>query len=396
MSEERADLVNRYISLGLDLGRHVEGFVDAYYGPADLQARSARKKPEDPALLAEQARGLLADLATNGDLDAGRRHWITAQTRGMHTSARRLAGEEVGYLDEIESCYGVRPAPMPEDELQAAHRLLDSTLPGGGPLADRYTEWREAQVVPRDRLGDAIHSLAEDFRERTNRTFGLPPGEHVDFELVTDQPWAGFNYYLGDLRSRVAVNTDLPVLSLTLGHMVAHETYPGHHTEHSRKEAGLVRRHRQLEETIFLVGTPQCLIAEGLADLGLDVIVGEHPEPVLADHFRPLGIPYDAEQAAAVRGATNALSAARGNVAIGIHDQGWGPDRASEYLERWALLPPTRAAKQIQFMTDQTWRAYVFCYIDGYRLCRAFVGGDPRRFERLISEQLTPSELVPA
>src|SRR5207237_1793704 len=110
------------------------------------------------------------------------------------------------------------------------------------------------------------------------RLFGLPEGEHVAFELVTDKPWSGFNYYEGNLRSRVAINTDLPVLSPALAHLVAHEAYPGHHTEHSRKEVGLVRRRRQEEETIFLVGTPQCLLAEGLADLGIEVIVGSDPE----------------------------------------------------------------------------------------------------------------------
>src|SRR5262249_16216411 len=134
-------------------------------------------------------------------------------------------------------------------------------------LRDRYITWREAQTVPVDRLPSALASLAEDFRARTRAAFGLPDGEHVDFQLVTNQPWSGFNYYLGQLRSRVAINTDLPVLSLQLGTLVAHEAYPGHHTEHCRKEIGLVRRRHQLEETLFLVGTPQCLLAEGLADL---------------------------------------------------------------------------------------------------------------------------------
>ena len=68
--------------------------------------------------------------------------------------------------------------------------------------------------------------------------FGLPDGEICDFELVTDKPWSGFNTYLGGLRSRVDINTDLPVLSLFLPHLVAHEAYPGHHTEHTRKEIG--------------------------------------------------------------------------------------------------------------------------------------------------------------
>jgi hypothetical protein len=38
----------------------------------------------------------------------------------------------------------------------------------------------------------------------------------------------------------------------------------------------------------------------------------------------------------------------------------------------------------------------VFCYIEGVRRCRAFVRADPARFERLLSEQLLPSDLVAA
>ena len=82
---------------------------------------------------------------------------------------------------------------------------------------------------------------------------------------------------------------------------------PGHHTEHTRKEVGLVRRRQWWEESIFLVGTPQCLLAEGLADLGLEVVMGRRPEASVADHLRPLGIRYDAEVVAAVAEAGEAL-----------------------------------------------------------------------------------------
>jgi hypothetical protein len=88
------------------------------------------------------------------------------------------------------------------------------------------------------------------------------------------------------------------------------------------------------------------------------------------------------------------LGAVTGNAAIGIHDAGWSADQAIAYLERWALRPEKRAAKAVEFMTDPTWRAYQFCYIDGFRLCRRFVRGEPARFERLITEQLVPDQLV--
>ena len=183
------------------------------------------------------------------------------------------------------------------------------------------------------------------------------------------------------------------MLSTSLGHLVAHEAYPGHHTEHTRKEVGLVRRRDQQEESIFLVGTPQCLLAEGLADLGLEVLVGERPEPVLAEHLRPLGIRYDTEVVAAVSAAGEALAAVRGNVALLLHEDGGSTDDAIAYLERWSLLPRNRAEKAVQFLTDPTWRAYIFCYVAGLPLCRAFVDGDPQRYARLLNEQLIPADL---
>jgi hypothetical protein len=386
-------VVERYLSLGLALGRHVDGMVDAYFGPPELAERATT---QPPALLAAEARRLLADLE-HVALDAPRRRWIAAQVRGLHTTARRLAGEVVGYADEVETCYGVRPTWEDEDAFREAHRRLDAVLPGDGPIGERLIAWREAQAVPVELLGRAVASLAEDLRERTARSFGLPDGEHIDFDLTTNKPWSGFNYYLGDLRSRVSINTDLPVLSTNLAHLVAHEAYPGHHTEHSRKEAGLVRKRRWLEETIFLVGTPQCLIAEGLADLAIEVAVSPdaHEQAAFtAAHLRPLGVAYDAEVAAEVAIASDGMGKVRGNVGLLLHEQGGDVDDAVAYLERWALLPRNRAAKSVEFLTDETWRAYVSCYVEGLPLCRAYVDGDASRFERLITEQLVPDDLV--
>lgn len=389
------DPVDGYLELGLRLGRHLDGLVDAYYGPASLRARVDDEPVRPLAGLTGDARRLVADLDSGaGDLAAPRRAWLRAQCVGLLTVARKLDGEAIGYADEVESCYGVRPHAVPEEELAAAHRRLDEALPGTGPLADRFIAWREVHTIAPDRLEAVVRVLADDFRERTDRLFGLPDGEHVDFVLEHDKPWSGFNYYLGDLQSRVAINTDLPVPSTAIGHLVAHEAYPGHHTEHTRKEVGLVRRRDHREETIFLVGTPQCMVAEGLADLGLEILLGPLPEPILAEHLHPLGVRYDAEVVAAVASAGEAIGGVRGNVALMLNDGNADVDDAINYLERWALQSRPRAEKAIQFLTDPTWRAYISCYVEGLPLCRRFVAGDPARYDRLLSEQLTPADLA--
>ncbi len=387
--------VEQYLELGLRLGRHVEGLVDAYYGPQQLVSRVGAEPMNEPEVLRRAADALLARLdAADDDLDSQRRRWLRAQVLGLRTVADVLAGTPIGYVEEVEACYGVRPRWVDEEVLAAAHQRLDSALPGTGALGERYVRWREAHAVPVDRLSGVIASIAADLRERTQRTFGLPDGEHVEFELVTDQPWSGFNHYLGELRSRVSINTDLPVLSLSLPHLVAHEAYPGHHTEHTRKEIGLVRRRQQLEESIFLVGTPQCLVAEGLADLGLTVVVGERPEHAMAQHLHDAGLTYDADVVAEVAVAGEALSAVRGNAALLLHDRGASEEETVVYLERWGLLSEPRARQAVRFLTDPTWRAYISCYVEGHPLCRRFVDGDPRRFERLLSEQLLPADLA--
>ena len=396
--------VEDYLTLGLRLGRHIDGMVDAYYGPPALERAVAAGPVIPPEQLLASARALLADLEAGAPLDPSsgpedsaapaRRHWMAAQVRGLATTCAKLAGEPIGYADEVEACYGVRPHRVDEEALAEAHRQLDEVLPGTGPLAERLVSWRESHAVPVDLLRRAVDSLADSLRDRTRELFGLPEGEHIEFELVTDEPWSGFNYYLGDLQSRVAINTDLPVLSTGLAHLVAHEAYPGHHTEHTRKEVGLVRRRQWWEESIFLVGTPQCLLAEGLADLGLEVAWGRHPEPTVAEHLRPLGIRYDTEVVAAVADAGEALGAVRTNAAFRLHEDGADPETVIDEVARWGLLPRDRASKAVEFLTHPTWRAYLTCYVEGFPLCRAFTAGDPARFDRLLSEQLTPADLV--
>jgi hypothetical protein len=114
----------------------------------------------------------------------------------------------------------------------------------------------------------------------------------------------------------------------------------------------------------------------------------------VAGHLRPLGIPYDPEVAATVASAGEALAAARGNVAWLLHEEGRPVDECVDYAVRWLLTTRERAEKSIQFFTDPTWRAYISCYVEGMPLCRRFVGGEPARFERLLTEQLVPEDLL--
>jgi hypothetical protein len=105
-------------------------------------------------------------------------------------------------------------------------------------------------------------------------------------------------------------------------------------------------------------------------------------------------VPYDAEVVASVASAATDLLGVRGNVGLLLHERGASADDAASYAARWLLLPRVRAEKLVSFMLDPTWRAYSTCYVEGYPLCRNWVAGSADRFERLISDQLLPSDLL--
>jgi hypothetical protein len=376
-------MTHDYIRLGLRLGRHVDGLVDSYYGPPELKQEVDAEPLREPAELVVDA-GRLLDSTES---------WLRHQVVGLETVARKLTGEEIAYADEVERCYGVRPRRVPEAEFEAAHRELDRILSGDGTLAERYQAWREGDPLPRERLGPALEALSAELRTRTLETFGLPEGEVGELDYVTGEPWAAYNYYLGDLRSRVAVNTDIDMNASFVGGLMAHELYPGHHTEHAWKEQRLVNEQGRLEESILMIGSPQSLIAEGIAMLGYEILLDDL-DAFTAETLAPLGIAYDGEQGRTIRAAREPLEHVATNAAQLVHEDGLSPDDAREYIMRWGLVSERRARHNVDFISHPVWRSYVTTYTDGYRVCRDWVGGDRAKFKRLLTEQLSPADLV--
>jgi hypothetical protein len=388
------DLVREYLLLGLRFDRLVDGFVDAYTGDPALRAQVQNEPVPAAATLAQRARDLRADLPSAG-LEPERETFLDGQLAALAVSGRKLAGENVGFVDEVEAYFQVRIEPGDEDAYAGAHDALDALLPGTGPLLDRYVAWRESQIVPPDRLGVAVDAFSSDLRDRVRATYPLDERETVEYQVVTDKPWSGFNYYLGDYRSRVAINADLPMRMSDLPKLVAHESYPGHHTEHCRKERLLVNGGGHAEHTVFLVNTPECLMAEGLADLGVRIAVGRAWGTWASEIYADLGIAFDGPLAEAVGRAAAPLNNVRQDAAILLHDRGATEDEAVAHLVRWGLVAEERARKSLAFFTDPLWRAYTSTYVEGYRLLGRWLdlGDEGDRFRRLLDEPLTPAAI---
>ena len=378
-------VAERYLKLGLRLGRHVDGLVDAYNGPAEIAAEVDAEPLADPATLASEAEVLL------GELEDG---WLRDQIIGLRTCAAFMAGEPGSYADEVEGCHGVRPTHTDEAVFAAAHEELESLLPGYGSLAERYERWRRSTVVPAERVESTAAELIEEARAWTRRVVELPGGEAVILEIVRDRPWLAFCEYVGGLRSRISINVDLPISAHELLQLTSHETYPGHHTERACKDQMLVRGRGLVEETLVVAPAPQSLVSEGIAELAPELLLGGEGGERLTAVLRRNGIELDLEAARAVRRAIEPCEWAQVNAALMLHEHGASAADAQAYLERWALMTRQLAAHVIRFMTEPSSRTYAITYAAGLDLCRAYVAGDERRFRRLLTEQVRVGDLI--
>ena len=375
----------RYLKLGLRLGRHVDGIVDSYAGPPEIAAAVEAEPLREPAELAADAEELL------GEVDDG---WLHDQVRGLHTCAAFMAGGPGSYADEVEGCYGVRPTHTDESVFDAAHEELDRLLPGDGPLADRYESWRESITVPADRIERRSPRLIEEARAWTRAMVELPDGESVDLEVVHDRAWLAFCEYRGGLRSQISVNADLPISAFELLHIACHETYPGHHTERVCKDDRLVRGKGLLEETLVLMPTPQSLVSEGIAELGSELLLSSEGGERLTGGARD-GRRHRARPPPRARGLTRAGAVRMGrgqrvaHAARGRGEHGRGPG-----LPR-ALGPPDAGLRRPRGpLHDRAELPHVHHQLLGR--ARAVPGVRGRRlgrFRRLLTEQIRVSDL---
>lgn len=386
------DVLERYVRLCLRAGRHVEDLVDAYVGPSAWASSIAGEGLVDPKRLRDEAHDLLESLR-DADVEDVRRRWLRAQLEALACITARLSGEEIAWADEVERCLGVRPRRTDVSVLEDVHRRLDAALPGHGTLRERYTAWDENDAVPWERIVPALERLTDVLRPRAHELAPLPE-ESVTYELVSDVPWIAYNRFEGHGHSRIEVNASLPVSVVLLVTLAAHEAYPGHHAERTAKEARLYHELGRVETSVAIAPAPESVVSEGIGQIALEQALGPEPFEAVAEILGGMHLRFDPAGAAAIGRAEAALYDVAVNVAFMLHEDGVSTDEAEDYIRTWGLESDEKAARTVAFLTDAGSRAYVSAYPDGERLCRTFVARSAGDFARLLTEQLTVSDLT--
>jgi hypothetical protein len=195
--EPLGELVREYLLLGLRFDRIESGYVDAFTGDPELRRVVENEPVARPAELARRADELLGQIPPN--LDRVRAEFIAAHLRALSCAGRKFAGEPVGFIEE-RAYFDVSIAKGDTERYRHAHARLNEVLAGSGALADRMQGYRVRDEISAERLEECIHAFSSALRDRVRSDYPLPEGEVVEYEVVTNKPWSGFNYYLGGYR----------------------------------------------------------------------------------------------------------------------------------------------------------------------------------------------------
>ena len=395
-----------YVKLVLALGKHDPGYVDAYYGPKEWQEAVDARPPSLPEIRAG-AEALAAELrasTADTELDDQRRRFLIRHLEALVARVDIVSGKKMSFDDESRALYDAVAPRIPEEHFDEISAKLASALPGDGPIAERLETFRKAFIVPRDRLDAVFRAAVDECRGRTVRRLALPAGESFTIEYVTNKPWSGYNWYKGQYRSVIQVNTDLPIYIDRALDLACHEGYPGHHAYNVLLENRLVNGRGWREMTVYPLYSPMSLIAEGTANYGVEVAFpgNERTEFEQRVLYPLAGIdPARAAEFNHVMQLLEELKHVNTQAARKRVDGELDAEATAAYLRRYGLLEADRAKKYVQFIDAM--RSYVINYGHGLELVRAWItkqvgpnAPNEQRWEeleRLLTTPILPSDL---
>lgn len=399
-------LAERYVRLTLEIDKLEDGYVDAYYGPAEWREQAEAQPPLAAAVLVRRADALTRDIEIASPLiteplATQRVRYLLASVASARLRLRMIDGLEIGFADEAQGLFALRPVLQPLASFDPIIARIDALLPGEAPLADRFAALQARNAIPAEYLEPVLRAAIAECRRRTAEYLPLPEGEAFRMELVTGEPWGAYNWYQGGNVSLIQISADqnvTPPRALTLG---CHEGYPGHHVQGIYAE----RSYRQLnwiEFSVLPLYNPVAPLYEGAGNYGVELAFP--PEERLAylrDVLYPLaGLdPNMAAEFDAVSQLFGQLAGAQRTIAAMYIDGEIDRAQAIELLQRYRVATPEAAEQSLRFI--DRYRSYIINYSSGEDVVRAFVeaaGDDPAArwaaFERIMAEPLLPQDLA--
>jgi len=398
-----------YVKLVLEIGQYDNAFVDAYFGPKEWKPIEPKSETLPLERFVERANTLISQCdawLASGDatMEVARINLLKKQLIAVRTKTEMLGGKQYSFDEEARWLYD---AEVPNFALSHFDELLaelDSLLPGESDLTNKYNTFMTDFVIPKAKLDTVFKVAIDESRQITKSYLELPENENFDLEYVTDKVWSGYNYYQGNAKSRIEINTDFPIYISRAIDLASHEGYPGHHVYMTLIEENLVINKGWMEFSVYPLFSPLSLIAEGSANYGIDVVFPKDQRLQFEkEYLFPLaGIDTSkAEMFYAVQDIMSTLKYARNEIARAYLNGDLSRENAIKQIEKYNLFTTEKAEQSVRFIEAN--RSYVINYNLGKDLVAKHVellGGsysNPEKrwevFKELLSNPYSASTL---
>jgi hypothetical protein len=405
-------IAEAYVKLALKVGQHDPDFIDYYYGPGEWKPPELKHDGTDTLIhkqLDEETDSLLNEMDNLGNYKATelqrlRYRFLYKQLLAVKAKIFMLSGGNLSFDEESKALYDAVSPGNSEEYYEKILKSIDDALPGKGDISKRFEDFRSSFIIPPEKLDTVYKAAINECRKRTLSHIKLPSNENFKVEFVTGKPWSAYNWYKGNSFSLIQVNTNLPTYIDKAIDLAAHEGYPGHHVYNALLEKNLYREHGWVEFSVYVLFSPQSLIAEGTANYGIKVAF---PGDSRIKFEREVLFPLAGLDSAKAEGyykildIMEKLDYAWNEAARNYLDGKWTRDEAKNYLVKYCLFTPERAEQGLRFADK--YRSYVINYNLGQDIVKDYVekkGGsddNPERrwelFEYLLSTPQTPSGL---
>ncbi|MFX1455725.1 MAG: hypothetical protein ACFFDB_10160 [Promethearchaeota archaeon] len=392
------DFAKNYIKLGLRINKHIDGYVEHYYGPSELKRAVDLEEKFSPNTLLNDCKTLMDQIKNQG-FEENRRKFLHKNLYSIQTILKKLNGEVIPYLELVEKLFDFKPILYDDEFFYDLSLKAEELYKGKGDISTRMTKFAKKRTIPKSILKTKFFEVLRIARNRTNIIFPgvLPEGERVEVTEVKDQNWSCYCWYQGNYLSRIDINVEKAHYWTHLLNVVCHEVYPGHHTERVIKEQQLLRGKNYFETSILLIYTPEMVISEGIGSIAERVIF----EPseglkVLLEHFslnpKKEDTIDDLVSQSKIREGYRRLQS---NLAYHKYVNEWSDDKLIEYCNSFKIIPNQGITSMLDFISDDLWAPYTPVY-QGERLIIEKFGNPikPFHFLKLLSEQFLPSELL--
>lgn len=392
-----------FLLLALRINKHIEGYVDFYYGSEKLRQTVDCESLTAPNTLLKDSNDLLKQLGAKS-FDKDRTRYIEKLLIAMRTSIETLCGVEIPFKEKFFRLYNVDLQPVNEFELKNLKEDFNEAYKGTGTLAERMKVLREKRKVPEDKVYQLFKEALNITRVKTKELFGdiLPEKERILIELVDDKnddkaKWAYYEWYLGNFQSRLEVNPKYNVYWSGFLSVAAHEGYPGHHTEFVVKEKNLYCELSQFEHSILLLKSPTLVICEGIADLAVNVLFSYREQAEISLKFCSNGTKDDSVENLTMQ---NRVKANRSllwyNLAYHALFDEWSEANLIQYGTNYEIFSLKDIKNIIKLILDPAHSTTAFLYNLGSKLIINRFGEFPsvKNFRNLLLNPILPSDLV--